>query len=177
MGKKRDNMGIKYDGSKFNSVEEALQPVCYVDSDHKKTGDFRSRSGQVIYMCGAPIYWRSQLQKVIATSSTQAEVIACSDVCKRVCWIRNLMDELGFPLQPVKVWEDNQACLSLIQGQAVTDRSRHIDIRAWWTRELKGKGIIDFDYIKSAENKADFFTKTLGVNEQAHHIASLCSSK
>ena len=87
------------------------------------------------------------------------------------------MNELGFNLDPVDVYEDNQACLQLIEGQAITDRTRHIDVRAWWTRELKGLNMINFKYVKSKENIADFFTKIVGVDEQKQWIAKLTTSK
>jgi len=177
LARNETNIGLHYDGNKFDSVTEAILPVVYVDSDHKKSGDFRSRSGQIIYMCGAPVFWRSQLQKTIATSSTHAEVIAASDVCKRVVWMRTLLNELGFEIPPVTVFEDNQACISLIQGNAVSDRTRHIDVRCWWTRELRDKNLIKFEYVVTTENIADQFTKILTVKDQQKYIAKLCSSQ
>ena len=51
----------------------------------------RSRSGAYITMLGGPVYWKSQFQKVIALSSTHSEVIALSDMCKRLVWILSLL--------------------------------------------------------------------------------------
>ena len=114
------------------------------------------------------------MQSVIATSSTHAEVIALSDVCKRVVWLRTLISELVLP--PIPVHEDNSACLILVTARNTSDRTRHIDVRHWWTRELRGKGLVDIVSINTKENIADFFTKILTVHEQKTYIARLVSS-
>ena len=129
LAKPHRQVGITYDKFKFTSFLEALTPIVYVDADHKKDGDCRSRSGQIIFMCGGAIYGRSQLQNSIATSSTRAEIISLSDVCKRVVWTRSLLNELGFDLPPIKIYEDNTAAIGLAEGVAVTERSRHIHVR------------------------------------------------
>lgn len=171
------DVGLHFDASKFSSLQEALTPTVYVDADHCKVGDFKSRSGQVIFLCGAPVFWRSQLQHTIATSSTHAEVIALSDCCKRVVWLRTLLGELGFkPLPPIPVHEDNSACLQLSQNTATSDRTRHIDVRHWWTRELHEKGLVDLLPVGTKDNVADFFTKILTVQEQKRYIDRLVSS-
>ena len=111
-------VGITYDKSKFLTFLEATTPVVYVDADHKKDGDCRSRSGQIIFMCGGAIYWRSQLQSYIATASTHAETVSLSDVYKRVVWIRSLLKELGYDIPPIKIYEDNTAAIGLAEGVA-----------------------------------------------------------
>ena len=170
-------IGLRYDASKFDSPTDAIRPRAYADADHCKIMDFKSRSGHVIYMAGAPVYWRSQKQKTIATSSTEAEVISLSDICKRVVWMRSLLNELGFDLPPVEVFEDNQACLDLQKISGVRERSRHIDVRFFWTRELEAKGLCRFRKIDTKENIADFFTKVLPVKVQRAYISSLCGPR
>ena len=49
-------LSARHPASKFASIQEAITPTYYIDSDHNKSGDCRSRSGQVIFMSGAPIF-------------------------------------------------------------------------------------------------------------------------
>ena len=127
-------------------------------------------------MCGAPIFWKSQLQKSIATSSTHAEIIALSDTAKRLVWLRTLLDEMGFrDLPPFPIYEDNQATLDLSQGKAVSNRTRHIPVRYFWTRELRDLGIIDFQKVHTLKNDADFLTKILTVKDQVKFITKMVS--
>lgn len=170
------DVGLHFDRRLFSTTAEAITPVCYVDSDHCKTGDFKSRTGAVIYMCGAPIFWKSQLQKTIATSSTHAEIIALSDTAKRLVWLRTLLGEMGFrDLPPFPIYEDNQATLDLSRGKATSNRTRHIPVRYWWTRELRDLGIVDFQKVHTLENDADFFTKILTVKDQVKVITKMVS--
>ena len=42
-------------------------------------------------------------------------------------------------------------------------RSKHIDIRYHYIREVYNKGIVDIYYIDGNDNPADIFTKNLGA--------------
>ena len=112
----------------------------------------------------------------MAVQTPDAEVIACSDCAKRLVWIKSILSELGFETKAADLYEDNQACLSLVQSSRTTDRTRHIDVRHWWTRELVGKNIIEFSKVDTEENVADFFTKILPVAKQREYIKLLVAS-
>jgi len=45
---------------------------------------------------GNTISWKSNLQKVLALSSTEAEYMALTDVAKEEVWLNGLVNELGF---------------------------------------------------------------------------------
>ena len=120
------NTRLHYDGSIFETVEEALLPRVFVDADFQRSGDCRSRSGSVVYMANAPIFWMSKRQSSVATPSTQSEVVAISEVCKTVVWLRRLLAELGFHVDPSRiypspVYEDNQAALTLVSDFTLVD--------------------------------------------------------
>ena len=56
---------------------------CYVDSDW--AGDPQTRksiSGWVIFVGKSPIVWGSKQQRIVAVSSSEAEFVDISDVCK-----------------------------------------------------------------------------------------------
>ena len=86
------------------------------------------------------------------------------------------MKELGYDIPPIKIYEDNTAAIGLAEGVAVTERSRHIHVCHMWTRELRGKNLVDLEHVKSQDNIADFFTKKLTVTDQKRFIASMVDS-
>mmetsp|Transcript_13317 Transcript_13317/g.40284 ORF Transcript_13317/g.40284 Transcript_13317/m.40284 type:complete len:351 (-) Transcript_13317:295-1347(-) len=175
-GLRTPGMGLHYSARTFASVADALTPVAYADSDHARHSSRRSRSGSVVYLCGAPIYWRSALQKSIQLHSTSAEIVALSDAAKKVVWITTLLGEFGFPLQsPVVLWEDNIPAIATVQVQRLSARMRHIDVRHLWLRELEDRKIIDIRALPSADNIADFFTKVLPKEASLGHISKLVS--
>jgi len=72
----------------------------FTDSDWAGDIDTRkSTSGYVFMLYGGAVSWKSSRQSVVATSSTEAEYIACSDAAKEALWIRRLSAEIkGTPI-------------------------------------------------------------------------------
>jgi hypothetical protein len=67
----------------------------YTDSDWASDKDSRkSTSGYIFTLYGGAISWKSSKQSVLATSSSEAEYIACSEGAKEVLWLRRLMLEI-----------------------------------------------------------------------------------
>jgi len=74
----------------------------FTDSDWAGDKDTRkSTSGYIFLLYGGAVSWKSTRQSVVATSSTEAEYIACSDAAKEALWIRRLSAELKGTLIPV----------------------------------------------------------------------------
>ena len=68
------DQGIVYDDSKDN------QPYYYSDSDFSQCRTTRrSVTGYTFHLSGGPVSWRSQRQKVVALSTTEAEYMAASE--------------------------------------------------------------------------------------------------
>ena len=55
----------------------------YLSDPHKA----RSQTGYVFTIGGTAIYWRSQKQTLVATSSNHAETIALHEVCRECVWL------------------------------------------------------------------------------------------
>ena len=75
---------------KSTETEYSINAFC--DSDY--AGDYetrRSTSGFIIYINGSPIVWKSKGQERVAYSSTEAEYIAMSNVCKEIMFIIQLL--------------------------------------------------------------------------------------
>jgi len=63
--------------------------VGYTDSDMAGDVDTRkSTSGYLIIFSGGVVSWQSRLQKCIALSTTEAELIAATEVCKELLWMK-----------------------------------------------------------------------------------------
>ncbi|XP_062075380.1 secreted RxLR effector protein 161-like [Humulus lupulus] len=69
----------------------------FVDSDFAANLDTRrSCTGYVFTVLGGCISWKSNLQKVVALSSTEAEYMAATEAMKEALWLKGLTNELGF---------------------------------------------------------------------------------
>lgn len=115
----------------FPLPEDPLTLVGYVDAAYwtdSKTR--RSVTGTVFTLCGAAIAFRSKLQAIVATSSTEAEFIATVQAAKTAKYHLSVLSEVGFPQNgPTKLYEDNEAAILMTNAGKSTQRSRHIDIQ------------------------------------------------
>jgi hypothetical protein len=60
------------------------------------------------------------------------------------------------------LYEDNASCITQIRGAYIKgDRTKHISPKFFYTHELQKSGDIDVKQIRSSENLADIFTKSL----------------
>ncbi|XP_047116008.1 secreted RxLR effector protein 161-like [Schistocerca piceifrons] len=104
------NFGIVY-----NKKEELK---IYADADF--AGDNRTRrstTGILAKYSGGAVSWTSQLQKVVATSTTEAEIIAASEGAKELVWLRRLLSELvEMSGQPPVLYIDNASALKLAKN-------------------------------------------------------------
>ena len=62
---------------------------------------------------------------------------------------------------PSPVFEDNQACVSMVKNHMVTGRNRHFCIKMTWLRQQVSCGQMRFCFVPSKHNVADIFTKIL----------------
>ena len=121
----------------------------------------RSRSGHIILLCNAAIYWSSKLQDTIALSSTAAELTSISDLCRRLVWIAALMRHLTFPQRLVAIYEDNKPAIAVAYRENLSIRVRHMRIRDLWVRELCRTDLCLIYYCATTDNLSDFFTKVI----------------
>ncbi|KAJ9366093.1 hypothetical protein DTO282E5_9222 [Paecilomyces variotii] len=64
---------------------------------------------------------------------------------------------------PITLNIDNDGAQDLIKSPSGTKRSKHIDIRFHYVRDMLAQGVIDVKRVDSADNLADGFTKGLPV--------------
>jgi len=116
----------------------------------------------VFKYCRAAVSWGSKKQKTIALSSCEAEIVACSDACKEGVYLSRFLQELGLQDDaPTPVHVDNTGARSLAYNPEHHERTKHIDRRHFWVRELVEDQKITVPFVKTDDNMADFFTKPL----------------
>lgn len=137
----------------------------YSDADWGGCKDTaRSTSGWVVMLSGAPISWSSKRQKAVALSTCESEYIAAHKAAQELVWLTGLLQELGMhdiATSNVPLHMDNEAALKLTRNPEFHDRSKHINIKFHYLRELNLAGVISTRYVNTKDNLADLFTKPL----------------
>ena len=124
-------LGIEYDSGSMVNFYGKWKIVAYCDSNFG--GDKNSRnivSGFCIYVESYLVSWRSQYQKSVSLSSTEAEYYAVSKVCTEIIFINNLLQFLRMKIEfPITFWCDNVGVIFLSYN-AKNSNKKHIDIQA-----------------------------------------------
>jgi hypothetical protein len=94
------------------------------------------QTGYFLKIADGIFSWASHAQKTVALSSTEAEYMALSDCSRQVVWIRSLLSELGYNLKPIPICGDNQGSIFMATNPITEKRSKHIDIRYHYIREV-----------------------------------------
>ena len=144
--------------------------LCYEASNGPITGmtdsDWavkHSTSGYVFTLAQAAISWSSKRQPTIALSSCEAEIMAASEAAKEAVFLDRLCSELELKRssEPIHLYCDNKAAIDSSYNPENHARTKHIDRRHYFIRELVEDGKIVVPYVSSTDNLADFFTKPL----------------
>ena len=99
----------------------------------------------------------------MALSSCEAEIVAASEAAKEAIYLDRLHSELGFKpgTSPIQLSLDNKAAIDSSYNPENHSRTKHIDRRHYFVRELVEEGRLVVPYVATSDNIADFFTKPL----------------
>ena len=95
-------------------------------------------------------------------SSCEAEIIAASEAAREAKYLRAFSIELGLSdaETPFSLSMDNQTGRDLCYNPQHHARTKHIDRRHFFVREKVEEGILTVPFVRTADNLADFFTKS-----------------
>ena len=120
----------------------------YVDSDLGDDVDTqRSTTGYVYTFGGTVVNWVSQLQKLVALSTTEAEYLAITKASKEMLWLKNLFVELGKTCVEHKLFSDSQSGIHLAKNPMFHSRTKHIQLRYHFIRSLLEDGELTLEKI------------------------------
>ena len=151
----------------------------FVDSDH--AGDLltrRSRTGFIIFLNNAPIYWSSKKQNSCETSTFGSEFVAMKQATEYVRGLRYKLRMMGITVdEPAFVFGDNQSVLANTTNPTSTLKKKSNAIAYHFVCEGVARDEWRTAYINTNDNIADMLTKPLSgpkrwkfVRMVLHHI-------
>jgi hypothetical protein len=166
-------LGLTYAGKPNPAVNQGVYACeMYTDADFAADLDKRrSTTGAVMLMQGAAVLWLSKLQSIVATSTTEAEYIAAAMGTKEGLWVRKLLGDIYGRVSPLKLMVDNQAAVVLISEHTAgqSGRTKHIDVQFHFVRDRFQRGDVSVNFVPTADQRADMFTKQLAGPEYRRH--------
>jgi hypothetical protein len=138
--------------------------VCASDASFAdNTLDRKSSQDYVLKLFGGPVTWRVNKQDTIMTSSTEAELLALSQMAKEAIYISRLLKVLSLELdKPLAIECDNRQTIRLLAESAkLQTKLRHVDIHSHWLYQEVQWGAITLTWQESKKLMADGLTKAL----------------
>jgi hypothetical protein len=150
--KKTDSLKLRYHRTENGANQTGIG---YFNSDWAGDQEDRhSTSGYVFLLQDGAISWKARKQGMIALSTMEAEYIgACdSEAAKEAVWLRRLIGEMKAEILEtgqssssprILLRLDCQAALQLIQNPKFHERTKQIEIKHHYIREVNENGEID----------------------------------
>ncbi|XP_020110392.1 uncharacterized protein LOC109725561 [Ananas comosus] len=161
--------------SLFFSSSSKPQLRAYCDADW--AGDLTDRwstTGYCVFFGNSLISWRSKKQDIVAKSSTEAEYRAMSSAASEIVWLRRLLGDLGVQCSTsTPLYCHNQSAIKIANNPVFHERTKHIEIDRHFVRHYYINGSISLPFIPSAQQLADFFTKSQTTQRHQYLLSKL----
>jgi hypothetical protein len=154
-----------------------LEVIGYSDSDFSGCVDSKkSTSGYIFMLAGGPISWKSAKQSLRASSTMQAEFVACYHATGQAVWLKNFIPGLQVIdsiARPLTLFCDNEAAVFFSKNNKSSGASKWIDIKYLVVRDKVKDGTIMIQHINTRAMLADSLTKALPPTLYKEHVAGM----
>ena len=143
-------------------ADKPVQVKAFIDASYGVHEDARSHSGLILTLGNGPVLAKSRKQTSVSKSSTEAELIAFSDLSTEAIFGAEFIAGQGEKMKQTLILQDNMSTIALIEnGKSKSDRTRHIKIRYFWSKQLIDDGTVVIEYLPTNDMLADCLTKPL----------------
>ena len=124
----------------------------------------KSTTCYIFKLAGGAVSWKSEKQKSIASSTMQAELVACFSAATQAIWLQNLIKELtvfDFVNRPIQLYCDNNSAVLFVNNDRGLKGSKHMEVKYLTIKEKVQTGDIAVEHISTDDMIADSLTKGL----------------
>ena len=102
----------------------------------------------------------SKKQNFVSLSTAEAEYIATRSCCTQLLWMKKQLHD-WIPQDTMCVFCDNTSAINLSKNSVQHSKSKHIEIRYHFIRDLVEERVVCLEFIHTDNQKANIFTKPL----------------
>ncbi|KAK0593555.1 hypothetical protein LWI29_006532 [Acer saccharum] len=123
--------------------------------------DRKSTSGGCFFLGNNLVSWFCKKQNSISLSTAEAEYIAVGSACTQLIWMKQILADYGLEQGTLTLFCDNMSAINISKNLVQHFRTKHIDIRHNFIRELVESKTIALEHVGANDQLADLFTKPL----------------
>ena len=105
--------------------------------------------------------WMSKKQHSVSLSTAEAKYIAAASDCAQLLWMKKLLHDYGITQDTMCVFCENTSAINLSKNLVQHSKSKHIEIRYHFIRDLVEEKTVYLEFINTDNQKVDIFTKPL----------------
>ena len=159
------NRVLKYlNGTKQQGLllkPDTMRIRAYIDAAFACHPNGKSHSGLVVTVGGATVLCKSQKQKIVTKDSTEAELVALSDMLICVTQCHDFLLGQGMEMEAPVVLQDNTSTITLVTQDGGKYRNKYMLLRRSCVREQVDRGDVVIEYSPTKSMLADALTKPL----------------
>src|ERR1051325_3786749 len=158
---------MKYVSGTYNYgmlYSRGCEPILsgYCDADWAGSADDRKNtSGGCFFLGNNLVSCSSKKQNCVYLSTAEAEYIAAGSSCSQMVWMKQMLSEYNVTQDVMTLYCDNLSAINISKNPIQHSRTKHIDIRHHFIRDLVEEKVIKLDHVVTELQLADIFTKAL----------------
>ena len=114
----------------------------------------------MFFLSGGLVHFSSQLQKLVAQSTTEAELIALNSCAKSGIYLLGVLQDLGWRnFKDFQIYCDSQGALVLAGNSKYSSRSKHVALKFVNLREWVKEKKLVLNFVSSKNQLSDIMSK------------------
>lgn len=154
-------------GLNLGGRSSALSEIrVYADSDFAEDPETRlSTTGNLIYVEGSLVSWASKKQKLVATSTTEAEFLSVFYTLRDTQYLDQILQGIFKNRKfKIRLFQDNISTVALIKNQSSKGRTKHFDVKLRAVNSAYTENYFEIEITPSEQMLADIMTKPVSRN-------------
>jgi hypothetical protein len=131
--------------------------------------------GRTAFLNEAPVIMKSNMRRYVELSVTESELGGATETAQDMLFVMRIIESMGLKVKkPMMLYVDNKGAKDLANNWSVGGRTRHVEVRQYFLRELKEQDVINCVWVAGSDMCSDLFTKNLPKATFEKHLKIYC---